>query len=173
MTATRSLWPHSASGRRDQSSYLFDGLRVPKFVRHGPTLVRCYLYRKQFDVCFTCSRVGHRSDVCPTPDSGEEPSTHQWTTSAHPSASSAEETTPPETSRAGSGFKYPMWHGLAKGNATGQNRQRGHPRRRQPWRQAYSRTPQATHTLEAARGPDAARYPGRKAAPSREQLQCT
>ncbi|KAL1443905.1 hypothetical protein MTO96_030136 [Rhipicephalus appendiculatus] len=48
---------------------LFDGLRVPKFVRYGPTLVRCHLYRKQFDVCFTCGRVGQRSDVCPTPDS--------------------------------------------------------------------------------------------------------
>ncbi|KAH7940129.1 hypothetical protein HPB52_021882 [Rhipicephalus sanguineus] len=49
--------------------FLFDGLKVPKFVRYGPTLVRCYLYRKQFDVCFTSGRVGHRSDVCPTPDS--------------------------------------------------------------------------------------------------------
>ncbi|XP_054917180.2 uncharacterized protein [Dermacentor andersoni] len=47
---------------------LFDGLKVPNFVRYGSTLVRCYLYRKQFDVCFTCGRVGHRSDVCPTPD---------------------------------------------------------------------------------------------------------
>ncbi|KAH6942847.1 hypothetical protein HPB50_010991 [Hyalomma asiaticum] len=48
---------------------LYDGLRVPNFVRYGPTLVRCYLYRKQFDVSFTCGSVGHRSDVCPTPDS--------------------------------------------------------------------------------------------------------
>ncbi|XP_070388661.1 uncharacterized protein [Dermacentor albipictus] len=47
---------------------LFDELKVPNFVRYGSTLVRCYLYRKQFDVCFTCGRVGHRSDVCPTPD---------------------------------------------------------------------------------------------------------
>lgn len=48
---------------------LFDGLRVPNFVRYGPTLLRCYLYRKQFDVCFSCGSVGHRSDVCPTRDS--------------------------------------------------------------------------------------------------------
>ncbi|KAH7955888.1 hypothetical protein HPB52_004862 [Rhipicephalus sanguineus] len=48
---------------------LFDGLRVPNFVRYGPTLARCYLYSKQFDVCFTCGRIGHRLDVCPTPDS--------------------------------------------------------------------------------------------------------
>ncbi|KAH7965437.1 hypothetical protein HPB49_007678 [Dermacentor silvarum] len=29
---------------------LFDGLRVPNYVRYGSTFVRYYLYRKQFDV---------------------------------------------------------------------------------------------------------------------------
>ncbi|KAH6936791.1 hypothetical protein HPB50_022306 [Hyalomma asiaticum] len=45
----------------------FDGLKVPNFVRYGPTLVRCSLYRKQVDICYACGRLGHRADVCPTP----------------------------------------------------------------------------------------------------------
>lgn len=47
---------------------VFDGLRVPNFVRYGPTLVRCYLYRKQVDICYVCGKLGHRADVCPAPD---------------------------------------------------------------------------------------------------------
>ncbi|KAH7933110.1 hypothetical protein HPB49_008338 [Dermacentor silvarum] len=47
---------------------VFDGLRVPNFVRYRPTLVRCYLYRKQVDVCYVCGKLGHRADVCPAPD---------------------------------------------------------------------------------------------------------
>ncbi|KAH7945522.1 hypothetical protein HPB49_011892 [Dermacentor silvarum] len=47
---------------------LFDELKVPNFVRYGSTLVRCYIYRKQLDVCYTYGRVVHCSDVCPTPD---------------------------------------------------------------------------------------------------------
>ncbi|KAH7989021.1 hypothetical protein HPB52_024350 [Rhipicephalus sanguineus] len=45
----------------------FDGYRVPNFVRYGPVLMQCSLYRKQIDVCYACSRLGHRTDVCPTP----------------------------------------------------------------------------------------------------------
>ncbi|KAH8036412.1 hypothetical protein HPB51_000335 [Rhipicephalus microplus] len=95
--------------------------------------------RKQFDVCFYCGWVGQHSDVCQrrTLFSVEdvEPSTHQRTTSALTRASSVEEATPLETKRAGSVFKYPMWYGPTEGNATGRNR----PRRR-PWRrQAYTR----------------------------------
>ncbi|KAH6926066.1 hypothetical protein HPB50_013692 [Hyalomma asiaticum] len=40
---------------------------LPNFVRYGPTLVRCSLYRKQVDICYVCGRLGHRADVCPTP----------------------------------------------------------------------------------------------------------
>lgn len=47
---------------------VFDGLRVPNFVRYGPTLVRCFLYRKQVDFCYACGKLGHRADVCPAPD---------------------------------------------------------------------------------------------------------
>ncbi|KAH7955344.1 hypothetical protein HPB52_000379 [Rhipicephalus sanguineus] len=45
----------------------FDGYRVPNFVRYGPVLMQCSLYRKQIDVCYACGRLGHRADVCPTP----------------------------------------------------------------------------------------------------------
>ncbi|KAH7962186.1 hypothetical protein HPB52_014870 [Rhipicephalus sanguineus] len=46
----------------------FDGWKVPNFVRYGPVLVRCCLYRKQVDNCYACGRLGHRADVCPTPN---------------------------------------------------------------------------------------------------------
>lgn len=45
----------------------FDGHRVPNFVRYGPTLVQCSLYRKKIDICYACGRLGHRADVCPSP----------------------------------------------------------------------------------------------------------
>ncbi|KAL1469498.1 hypothetical protein MTO96_041045 [Rhipicephalus appendiculatus] len=46
---------------------LFDGEQVPSYTRMGPAIVRCYIYKKQFEVCSKCTRVGHRADVCPTP----------------------------------------------------------------------------------------------------------
>lgn len=46
---------------------LFDGDEVPDYVRVGQTMYRCYLYKKQIEVCYNCARVGHRADVCPTP----------------------------------------------------------------------------------------------------------
>ncbi|KAH7933278.1 hypothetical protein HPB49_011150 [Dermacentor silvarum] len=45
---------------------LFDGA-VPSYIRVGQAIVRCYLFKKQIEVCSKCTRVGHRADVCPTP----------------------------------------------------------------------------------------------------------
>ncbi|KAH7944962.1 hypothetical protein HPB49_002858 [Dermacentor silvarum] len=50
---------------------VFDGLHVPNFVRNGPTLVLCSLYRKQVDICYVYGKLGHRADVCPEPGSTE------------------------------------------------------------------------------------------------------
>lgn len=47
---------------------LFTGTRVPNYVLMGKVLTNCYLYRKQWDVCHACGKVGHRADVCPAPE---------------------------------------------------------------------------------------------------------
>ncbi|XP_077508530.1 uncharacterized protein LOC144119891 [Amblyomma americanum] len=47
---------------------LSKGPKVPNYVKYGPILLRCALYQKHFDVCRQCGKVGHRSDVCPFPD---------------------------------------------------------------------------------------------------------
>ncbi|KAG0416207.1 hypothetical protein HPB47_006618 [Ixodes persulcatus] len=47
---------------------LFVGQKVPNYVKYGSILVRCGLYRKQFDVCKQCGKVGHKRDVCPNPN---------------------------------------------------------------------------------------------------------
>ncbi|KAH7962902.1 hypothetical protein HPB52_018590 [Rhipicephalus sanguineus] len=46
---------------------LFDEGDVPGYIRVGQAIVRCYLYKKQMEVCSKCTRVGHRAGVCPTP----------------------------------------------------------------------------------------------------------
>ncbi|KAG0422323.1 hypothetical protein HPB47_001847 [Ixodes persulcatus] len=47
---------------------VFEGPRVPNYVYYGGGMLRCTLYRKYFEVCRGCGKVGHRADVCPTPE---------------------------------------------------------------------------------------------------------
>lgn len=47
---------------------LFEGYKVPTYVRYRAALLRCSLYRKQVDFCNQCNRLGHRGDVCPNPN---------------------------------------------------------------------------------------------------------
>ncbi|CAN7977648.1 unnamed protein product, partial [Ixodes persulcatus] len=46
---------------------LFEDKEVPRWVRLTPVAQRCVLYRKKYEVCNTCGRLGHREDVCPDP----------------------------------------------------------------------------------------------------------
>ncbi|KAM7304648.1 hypothetical protein ISCGN_014548 [Ixodes scapularis] len=46
---------------------IFGGDVVPHQVFYGGSVLRCSLYRKHYEVCKMCGRVGHRTHVCPTP----------------------------------------------------------------------------------------------------------
>ncbi|KAH8040752.1 hypothetical protein HPB51_012922 [Rhipicephalus microplus] len=53
----------------DSVVIVFEGLFVPYFVYYRGAEYRCFLYKKQYETCTTCGRIGHRADVCPQPDS--------------------------------------------------------------------------------------------------------
>ncbi|KAM7300848.1 hypothetical protein ISCGN_016433 [Ixodes scapularis] len=55
-------------GNTDNVIILFNGFHVPRYVYYRAMLVRCTLYKKQVDVCHECGRLGHRADVCPSPN---------------------------------------------------------------------------------------------------------
>lgn len=46
---------------------VFEGEVVPSRVVYDSVVLRCTLYRKHYEVCRICGKVGHRADVCPTP----------------------------------------------------------------------------------------------------------
>ncbi|KAH9371554.1 hypothetical protein HPB48_011105 [Haemaphysalis longicornis] len=47
---------------------LFEGQKVPHYVQYGGFVTKCTLYRQHWEVCKICGQVGHRKDVCPTPN---------------------------------------------------------------------------------------------------------
>ncbi|KAH9382867.1 hypothetical protein HPB48_023485 [Haemaphysalis longicornis] len=55
-------------GKSEAVIVLFQGNKVPSYIKYGMVLVRCYLYRQHREVCRTCGQVGHRKDVCPHPN---------------------------------------------------------------------------------------------------------
>ncbi|KAH7958097.1 hypothetical protein HPB51_023754 [Rhipicephalus microplus] len=47
---------------------LFAGTKVPNYIKYGSIIVKCGLYRQHRNVCKTYGKIGHRADVCPTPE---------------------------------------------------------------------------------------------------------
>ncbi|KAH8020394.1 hypothetical protein HPB51_001027 [Rhipicephalus microplus] len=47
---------------------LFAGTKVPNYIKYGSNIVKCVLYKQHHNVCKTCGKIGHRADVCSTPE---------------------------------------------------------------------------------------------------------
>ncbi|KAL1466839.1 hypothetical protein MTO96_042476, partial [Rhipicephalus appendiculatus] len=47
---------------------LSQGMQVPNYVYCGASIVRCTLFRRHTEVCYNCGILGHRTDVCPNPN---------------------------------------------------------------------------------------------------------
>lgn len=54
-------------GKTTSVVILFDGDKVPYYVKYNGVIAKCTLYKQHREVCTTCRKVGHRRDVCPTP----------------------------------------------------------------------------------------------------------
>lgn len=55
-------------GNSEAVIVLFQGNKVPSYIKYAGVLIRCYLYRQHREVCRTCGQIGHRKDVCPYPN---------------------------------------------------------------------------------------------------------
>ncbi|KAL1470420.1 hypothetical protein MTO96_040446 [Rhipicephalus appendiculatus] len=56
-------------GKSKTAVITFDGKVVPRFMNYqGGGEEPCHLYRPTRQVCYICLKLGHRSDVCPTPE---------------------------------------------------------------------------------------------------------
>lgn len=49
----------------NMAQILFDGQKVPFWVRYRSTLYRCKPFRRKTEACYACWSTGHRQDVCP------------------------------------------------------------------------------------------------------------
>lgn len=56
-------------GRSSTAVVTFDGPRLPKQVIYYGGEMWCYAYRPTRQVCYACGQQGHRTDVCPSPES--------------------------------------------------------------------------------------------------------
>ncbi|KAH9383141.1 hypothetical protein HPB48_023876 [Haemaphysalis longicornis] len=55
-------------GRSTTAVVTFEGPHVPFYVKVACTLTRCRPYKRTHQYCSLCGALGHRPDVCPTPD---------------------------------------------------------------------------------------------------------
>lgn len=55
-------------GKTNSAVIVFEGNKVPYYVYYRGAEYRCFLHKKKHEVCSTCGKVGHRMDVCPTPE---------------------------------------------------------------------------------------------------------
>ncbi|KAL1467856.1 hypothetical protein MTO96_025942 [Rhipicephalus appendiculatus] len=56
-------------GNTTNAIVVFQGSVVPHYIYYNGMEHRCVLYKKQYETCYACGRLGHRSDVCPNPES--------------------------------------------------------------------------------------------------------
>lgn len=54
-------------GKTDAAQILFDGYKIPFWIRYGYTTYRCTPFRHKTEACTQCWQRGHRHDVCPNP----------------------------------------------------------------------------------------------------------